>query len=202
MNATYPEMLRENYEKMHTDILIEIKLKGGLTEVAEKILEEELIKRNIDAAEIKEYVESDVANYKPEDFSEGITLGKLASTGSRYVAQIIDQIIALCLAFFVAFIWDIIGLKGDFEVAIAIIIYASYILFNDSMPNGQSIGKKILSIKVINKTSGQNCTLIEAFIRNITTVIPILAVIDAVMIFGSKKQRMGDKMANTLVIIA
>ena len=70
------------------------------------------------------------------------------------------------------------------------------------MPNGQSIGKKILSIKVINKTSGQNCTLIEAFIRNITTVIPILAVIDAVMIFGSKKQRMGDKMANTLVIIA
>ena len=103
MNATYPEMLRENYEKMHTDILIEIKLKGGLTEVAEKILEEELIKRNIDAAEIKEYVESDVANYKPEDFSEGITLGKLASTGSRYVAQIIDQIIALCLAFFVAF---------------------------------------------------------------------------------------------------
>ena len=193
-------MLRGNYEKMHTDILIETKLKGGLTEVAEKILEEELIKRNINAAEIKEYVESDIVNYKPEDFAEGITLGKLASTGSRYVAQIIDQIIALCFAFFVAFIWEIIGLKGD--VAIVIPIYAAYILFNDSMPNGQSIGKKILSIKVINKTSGQNCTLIEAFIRNITTVIPILAVIDAVMVFGSKKQRMGDKMANTLVINA
>ena len=36
MNETYPEMLRENYEKMHTGMLIETKLKGGLTEVAEK----------------------------------------------------------------------------------------------------------------------------------------------------------------------
>jgi uncharacterized RDD family membrane protein YckC len=33
-------------------------------------------------------------------------------------------------------------------------------------------------------------------------VIPFLAFIDALMIFGVKKQRMGDKIANTLVIKA
>jgi uncharacterized RDD family membrane protein YckC len=202
MSETYTEMLKANFEKMHTDLLIETKLKGGLTEVAEKILEQELLKRNIDTVEINNYVESDVANYKPEDFAEGITLGKLASTGSRYVAQIIDQIIGLCLAFFVAFIWGKTGIKGDFGAAIVFTTYAAYIFFNDAMPNGQSIGKKLLSIKVINKNSGENCSVSESFFRNITTLIPVLAIIDAVMIFGRKKQRMGDKMANTLVINA
>jgi len=70
------------------------------------------------------------------------------------------------------------------------------------LPNGQSLGKKLLSIKVINKTNATPCKLSESFIRNITTVIPFLALIDAVMIFGVKKQRMGDEMANTLVVNA
>lgn len=202
MSETYSEMLKANYEKMHADNLIEIKLKGGLTEEAEKILDEELIKRNINAEQIKNYVDSDVANYKPEDFAEGITLGKLANAGRRYVAQMVDQIIAICMAILGAYIWGIIGIKGEFGIVIILLIYASYILFNDAMPNGQSVGKKLLSIKVVNKNSGEDCSASESFIRNITTVIPILSFIDAVMILGRKRQRMGDKMANTLVINA
>jgi uncharacterized RDD family membrane protein YckC len=83
-----------------------------------------------------------------------------------------------------------------------IVTYIGYILFNDAMPNGQSFGKKLFSIKVVNKKSGKNCSVSESFIRNIPTVIPFLALIDAVMILGVKKQRMGDKMANTIVITA
>ena len=198
MSGTYSEMLKANYEKMHTDFLIEIKVKGGLTDEAEKLLDAELKKRNIKEVEIKAYVDSDEANYKPDDFAEGIKLGNLASTGKRYLAQLVDQLIAVALTVIVVLLvstYEISGILG-------LLTYASYILFNDAMPNGQSFGKKLFSIKVVNNESAKQCTLTESFIRNITTVIPFLAVIDAVMIFGAKKQRMGDKIANTIVINA
>lgn len=202
MSESYAEMLKANYENMHTDILIETKIKGGLTEVAQKLLEEELQKRNVSEKDESDYKTSDVANTKPEDFAEGITLGNLASTGSRYVAQFVDQVIAVLIVMAVSFLIGIIGLNTAFGLVLVVSSYAAYILMNDAMPNGQSIGKKLLSIKVINKQSGKNCSLSESFLRNITTVIPFLAVIDALLIFGVKKQRMGDKIANTLVVNA
>ena len=196
MSENYTEMLKANYENMHTDLLIDTKIKGRLTEIAEKILEEELKKRIVSEAEIKEYSDSDSANIKPDDFAEGITLGNLATTGSRYLAQILDQIIGFGFAFIV----PLIGINAGIGLLLSIVIYVSYILFNDAMPNGQSAGKKIFSIKVLNKITGKNCSLSESFLRNITTVIPFLALIDAVMILGVRKQRMGDKLANTIVI--
>jgi uncharacterized RDD family membrane protein YckC len=202
MSESYAEMLKANYENMHTDILIETKIKGGLTEVAQRLLEEELQKRNVSEKDESDYKTSDVANIKPEDFAEGITLGNLASTGSRYVAQFVDQVIAVLIVMAVSFLIGIIGLNTAFGLVLVVSSYAAYILMNDAMPNVQSIGKKLLSIKVINKESGKNCSLSESFLRNITTVIPFLAVIDALLIFGVKKQRMGDKIANTLVVNA
>jgi uncharacterized RDD family membrane protein YckC len=198
MTENYTEMLKANYENMHTDILIETKIKGGLTEIAEKTLEEELKKRNVSEKEIKEYSDSDSANIKPDDFAEGITLGDLAKTGSRYVAQIVDQIIGFGLSFIVL----LLGINAGIALLLSIAIYVSYIMFNDAMPNGQSLGKKLFSIKVVNKTSGKNCSLSESFLRNITTIIPFLAFIDAMMILGRKKQRIGDRFANTIVINA
>jgi uncharacterized RDD family membrane protein YckC len=198
MSETYAEMLKANYERMHTDILIETKINGGLTEEATKILDEELHKRNINEDEINEYVSSDPANFRPVDFAEGIKLGDLASTGKRYLAQIVDQVIGITLIFIVMFLLPL----DNISTGIALLTYAGYILFNDAMPNGQSLGKKLFSIKVVNKETAKSCKLSESFLRNITTVIPVLAMIDALMIFGIKKQRMGDKMANTLVINA
>jgi uncharacterized RDD family membrane protein YckC len=68
------------------------------------------------------------------------------------------------------------------------------------MPNGQSIGKKLLSIKVVNKLDGKDCTLVESFLRNITTIIPFVAVLDMIMMFGNKRQRLGDRIADTIVV--
>jgi len=201
MSESYTDMLRNNYSNMHTDILIEKKIKGGLTDVAHHLLEEELKKRGVKTSDVEEYIETAEGNYKPEDFAEGIKIRDLASTGKRYLAQIVDQFIAIGLGLFVAYIFDLVGIK-EIGIAMFWLIYIAYILFNDGLPNGQSLGKKLLSIKVINKTNATPCKLSESFIRNITTVIPFLAMIDAVMIFGKKKQRMGDEMANTLVVNA
>jgi hypothetical protein len=60
MSDSYTDMLRENYPNMHTDILIETKIKGGLTEVAQQILDEELQKRGVHNSDLEEYVETDV----------------------------------------------------------------------------------------------------------------------------------------------
>ena len=201
MSDSYTDMLRENYSNMHTDILIETKIKGGLTEVAQQILDEELQKRGVHNSDLEEYVETDAANYKPEDFAEGIKIGDLASTGKRYLAQIADQFAAILFGLIAIYVCNALGMK---EVGFALfwLTYLGYILFNDAMKNGQSFGKKLLSIKVINKQSGEPCSVSESFMRNITTVIPFLAMIDALMIFGVKKQRMGDKIANTLVVNA
>ncbi len=150
MNDSYTAMLRENYSNMHTDILIEIKIKGGLTDVAQQVLEEELKKRGVQTTDIEEYIETDAANYKPEDFAEGLKLEDLASTGKRYSAQTVDQIIAIGLGIFATLIFDVMGMK-EIGLSMFWLIYVSYILFNDTMKNGQSFGKKLFSIKVINK---------------------------------------------------
>jgi uncharacterized RDD family membrane protein YckC len=201
MSVSYTDMLRDNYSNMHTDFLIETKIKGGLTDVAQQIIGEELRKRGVQASDIEEYVETDAANYKPDDFAEGLKLADLASTGKRYSAQTVDQLIAIGLGLLATLVFDVMGMK-EIGLAMFWLIYVSYILFNDTMKNGQSFGKKLFSIKVINKKTAKPCSSHESFSRNITTVIPFLAMIDAVMIFGVKKQRLGDKIANTLVVNA
>jgi uncharacterized RDD family membrane protein YckC len=72
--------------------------------------------------------------------------------------------------------------------------------------NGQSIGKKILGIKVIRK-DGAPVTLGRLFwLRNLVNgligVIPFYAFIDHLFIFGDSRQCLHDKLADTLVVKA
>jgi uncharacterized RDD family membrane protein YckC len=199
MSESYKNMLEENYSNMDDEQLIEAKLKGGLTEIAEKLLNNEIKSRGIGVAQVEEYVRTDPTNSRPADFPQWITYGIMASTGSRYIAQLVDQIVAVGLAFIMSYIVTMFGFEG-LGLALVIISYIGYFLFNDAMPNGQSIGKKLLSIKVVNKLDGKDCTLVESFLRNITTIIPFVAVLDMIMMFGNKRQRLGDRIADTIVV--
>ncbi len=76
--------------------------------------------------------------------------------------------------------------------------------------NGQTIGKKIVGIKVVRK-NGERATLGRIFgLRNlvpiIITLIPLVgalfALVDALMIFGAEKRCLHDMMADTIVIRA
>lgn len=195
---SYAEMLRENFSNMHTDQLLERRTQGGLTEEALLILDEELKKRGVGANELKSYSDEAKADPHPDDFPAGVTLGQLASPARRYGAQALDQIFAVFAAVLLSSFFDNTGFEGAF----LIITYLSYVSLSDGMPKGQSIGKKLLGMRVINSKSGDSCTLTESFLRNITTMIPILALIDAIMIFSVRRQRLGDKWANTLVVRA
>jgi uncharacterized RDD family membrane protein YckC len=72
--------------------------------------------------------------------------------------------------------------------------------------NGQSIAKKLLSIKVV-RSDGSRASLGRIFwLRNIVntllSIVPLYGVIDALFIFGEQRQCLHDKIADTIVVKA
>ncbi len=194
MAQSYTEMLEQHYANQHTEILIEIKIKGELTDEAKGILEAELSKRKIKTEEIEEYKASGDVYSHSKKFDKEIGFYNLASIPKRYIAQLIDQIIGIVFPILIA----VIANQIFFQIA-SLILFLGYSLFHDAMPNGQSFGKKILGIKVVNMKTGNACSVKESFIRSITK-LPIIAFIDAIMIFSAIRRRLGDRLAGTIVV--
>lgn len=129
---------------------------------------------------------------------EVAALANLASLGSRLGGQILESVIAIA-AIGVSAIplvtSDAIGgvtLVGGFLVALF------YILFADGFRGGQSYGKRIMRTAVVDATTGRPCSFGQSFVRNL--LLSILGVIDWVFIIGKRRQRLGDKAANTIVV--
>lgn len=84
------------------------------------------------------------------------------------------------------------------------VIGLAYLLTKEALPlfDGQSIGKKILRIQVVDNDSYVPIKNIyeKSLIRNISLLIPVFQFIDALMIFSSDRKRFGDQWANTIVI--
>lgn len=76
--------------------------------------------------------------------------------------------------------------------------------------NGQTIGKKIVGIKVV-RTNGERATLGRIFwlrylIPTVISIVPLIgavfALVDSLMILGAEKRCLHDMMADTIVIRA
>lgn len=70
--------------------------------------------------------------------------------------------------------------------------------------SGQTIGKKIIKIKVI-KANGSPCDLASAFLRSILRVVDslVIGLVGIIVIsVTEKRQRVGDIVANTIVVRA
>ena len=72
--------------------------------------------------------------------------------------------------------------------------------------NGQTLGKKMLGMKVVRK-DGAPVSLGRIFwLRNVINgligIIPLYALIDHVFIFGESRQCLHDKIADTIVVVA
>lgn len=122
----------------------------------------------------------------------------LAGLGRRWGGQIIDSFITFFLFFAVAKTAELVGLPRDLVGLLAVVVGGGYYLFSDAMPNGQSVGKKILGMSVIDERSYLNCNLYQSFIRNITT--PFLNFFDWIFIFFGSRKRLGDMLASAIVI--
>jgi len=98
--------------------------------------------------------------------------------------------------------WSIIALVS--ATGFGAIVGLAYLLTKESLPlfNGQSIGKKLLHIQVVDNNSYVPIKNMyeKSLIRNITLLIPVFQFIDALMIFSSDRKRFGDQWAKTIVI--
>jgi uncharacterized RDD family membrane protein YckC len=122
----------------------------------------------------------------------------LAGLGRRWGGQMIDSLITFFLFLFAGRMGDFIGLPPTVVGILALGAGAGYYLFSDAMPNGQSVGKKLLGMSVIDERSYLNCNLYQSFVRNITT--PFLSIFDWIFIFFGSRKRLGDMLASTIVI--
>lgn len=96
------------------------------------------------------------------------------------------------------------GMAGLF--ALAGLIAWSWITIVLVKRNGQSIGKKLLGIKVV-RTDGSKASLgrifwLRNFINALLGIIPLYGLIDILLIFGEPRQCLHDKIADTIVVKA
>jgi uncharacterized RDD family membrane protein YckC len=102
-----------------------------------------------------------------------------------------------------------------------------YLAFQDGINNGQSFGKRIMSMRVVNAETGEPCSYGKSIIRNLfitlmlvtvfvfvvlfalfvhsgfvilLLVIPLVNMIDSLMILRDHRQRLGDRLAKTFVV--
>lgn len=130
------------------------------------------------------------------------TNNDLAELSDRLIAQIIDSLVAIA-AIFISFLLSIFFLNRSNLISTIIILSGLllavfYILFADGFKGGQSYGKRLMNIYVIDAKSKRPCTFIQSFGRNFS--LAFLGIIDWIFIFSEKRQRFGDLLANTIVI--
>ena len=126
-----------------------------------------------------------------------------ADPGQRFVAALIDGIVGYVPFFLLTMI--------NYRLAmIGWIILLGYSLTKDALPEfsgylgGQSIGKKLMKIKVIREDTGRGIVgdYGTAIVRQVSLMIPVFGLIDALMVLGDERKRFGDKWAKTIVVKA
>jgi uncharacterized RDD family membrane protein YckC len=128
----------------------------------------------------------------------------LAGLSDRIFAYLIDIVIMISITLVLIIILSYVGVldESPFLAFIAIIPAFFYHLISEIGMNGQSIGKKIMSIKVV-KLNGAQATLGGYLLRWLLWPIDTFfygGVAILCIIIGGKGQRLGDITAGTTVI--
>jgi uncharacterized RDD family membrane protein YckC len=187
--------LEVRYGEMSTEGLLELRTRrADLTDVAVKALELTLRKRGVDESAIAaEESRRQVATER-----RTTRVSNLAPLSSRLIAYLVDvpgSLVALAVVNFPVFLYtpkqlsDAVGLGS-------IVVWMLYAMFKDGF-NGQSLGKRLLGIQVIEMQSGEPCEPLRSLIRNLCHS---MGLVDWVFALGMEQRRLGDLAANTCVV--
>ena len=186
---TEAEALRQNYELMETEELMDRYERGSLTDVANSVLRQVLRERGVADAKI---VELSLG----KDGAQTSTDPELASLSERLFARAIDFLVYGVIFIVGAPLNKALGSTSTGLILI-FLIYLFYLLLADALPNGQSIGKKVLNISVVSKEAHLPCTPLRSIARNLCF---LTSFVDWLFIFGRDRQRLGDKIAGSIVV--
>lgn len=124
----------------------------------------------------------------------------LAPIGKRFSAQFIDEILALSVGYLALLLLkEFLPSDNSVPMLAMWLVVLIYTLLADGMFKGQSIGKKVLGLYVVNTKTNEPCTYTQSAFRNITY---LLGFIDLIFLLGSERRRIGDRLASTKVMMA
>ena len=120
---------------------------------------------------------------------------KLASRRTRLYAFIIDFALIGVLSFLLG---ALLAFPYFLSEPLSSLFLIIGLLFIDGFQKGQGIGKQLLSLQVLRLKDGKPCTYKDSFIRRLSGII--LQPFDLLWLIGEKQQRIGDKLAETVVV--
>ncbi len=184
--------LHDSYASKETGDLLALGIKPDLAEHEYAAVESVLSVRGVDIHAFRQHRQQHLKNADEKKSADD----KLAYLSNRLAAQLIDVIgVALLLALVGLLIT--VAMPNLFKQTnrAILILWALYLLFKDGF-DGQSLGKRIMGIRVLQREGEQACNLTQSFVRNILA----LTVVDWVFALGSKRSRLGDILAGTRVV--
>lgn len=122
----------------------------------------------------------------------------LATRIERMGGQILDALFAAIALMVGLMLGEFVGPLRQVAPIVGLGAFVTYHLLADGLSQGQSLGKRVTKTAVVHATTGETCTFVRSLVRNAS--ILVLGIIDVAFIFGPRRQRLGDKLANTLVI--
>lgn len=149
------------------------------------------------------------------DIADPLAAFMPADRGTRLGASILDTIIFMLMVYFPLGLAAIVGAGGGDRNAALIgggllgvtgFVAWSWVTIVNVKRNGQSLGKKMVGVKVV-RSSGAAVSLGRVFwLRNVVngvlSIIPLYGIVDVLFIFGESRQCLHDKLADTIVIKA
>ena len=118
----------------------------------------------------------------------------------RFVAALLDSVIIVALSIIVATVFAVIKLAVVGSLAQLVLTIGYYVWFQSR--TGQTLGKKVMKIKVVNAT-GATPSLGTFALREILGKLAsglILGIGYLMVAWDSKKQGLHDKIASTYVV--
>lgn len=120
-----------------------------------------------------------------------------AALSQRVYGQLIDGLVAAGPGFLVVVLPPSVA---NFYAISWLLWCAFHVLLADGLTGGQSLGKRVIGTRVVSASTGAPCTFTQSFVRNL--LLLVLGPIDWIFIFGAHSQRLGDRLAGTIVIPA
>jgi len=119
---------------------------------------------------------------------------KFQVLGLRIAAFFIDMTFIMVIMFGAGFLIGIDRLNNNVVLALGYMCFILLLYFNKDIINGESIGKKLLRLKIY-KIDGGESSKILLFIRNLFLIIWFLELI--VILINNKGKRLGDIITKT-----
>jgi uncharacterized RDD family membrane protein YckC len=131
------------------------------------------------------------------------------SVFNRFAAKGIDLLMAVAIYFLASFLWPLLG----------IVCASLFVAIQDGLGAGQSPGKRIIGIRVVEDSAGLSCSYVNSLVRNVIFVICTisltspylwvffllvglpLVILEIYLVYSLETGvRLGDIIANTLVL--